>query len=281
MNEKTSLYNIGIRNMKNKKYSLVLGGGAARGLAHIGVIKRIDELGNTPACIVGTSMGALVWAFYACGYTSDEIAQVASDVSLIKLLDIDLKKWGIKWKKLMKYFDKFFWDKTFADTVIPLKIIATNIDTWEKTVFTEWKILDAIRASISIPWVFAPYVYKWSHYIDGGVTANLAIEDALPWLPVIAVSVQIQEFLDSTGGMSSLFTEGFFSTTYQVLRKTIQLMMLQNEEQSRACNTQALVIQVGRDDIEYYNFNRVDELIDEWYRLSENIEHYLQNYESK
>ena len=46
--------------MKNKKYSLVLGGGAARGLAHIGVIKRIDELGNTPACIVGTSMGALV-----------------------------------------------------------------------------------------------------------------------------------------------------------------------------------------------------------------------------
>ena len=95
------------------------------------------------------------------------------------------------------------------------------------------------------------------------MTANLAIEDALPWLPVIAVSVQIQEFLDSTGGMSSLFTEGFFSTTYQVLRKTIQLMMLQNEEQSRACNTQALVIQVGRDDIEYYNFNRVDELIDE------------------
>ena len=78
--------------MKNKKYSLVLGGGAARGLAHIGVIRRLEEIDSAPACIVGTSMGALIGAFYACGYTSDEIAQVASDVSLIKLLDIDLKK---------------------------------------------------------------------------------------------------------------------------------------------------------------------------------------------
>ena len=61
MNGKSSVYNIGItKNMKNKKYSLILGGGAARGLAHIGVIKRIEELGTAPTCIVGTSMGALI-----------------------------------------------------------------------------------------------------------------------------------------------------------------------------------------------------------------------------
>lgn len=264
--------------MSQKSFSLILGGGAARGLAHIGVIRRLEELEQAPALIVWTSMGALVGAFYACGYTSEEISQVATDVSLIKLVDIDFKKWGVKWKKLVKYFEKFFWDTKFSDTKIPLKIIATNIDTGEKTVFSEWKILDAIRASISIPGVFAPYVHDGSHYVDGWVTANLAIEEALVDIPVIAVSVQIHEFHSASEGISPLFSDGFFSTTYQVLRKTIQLMMLKNEQSSEKQRPDAHILHLGRDDIEYYNFNRATELIDEWYQLSENIASYLKNY---
>jgi NTE family protein len=78
--------------MTQKPFSLILGGGAARGLAHIGVIRRLEELQITPSLIVGTSMGALIGAFYVCGYTSQDIEKIASDISLVKLLDIDLKK---------------------------------------------------------------------------------------------------------------------------------------------------------------------------------------------
>jgi len=92
MNELNSSSSIGKENNMTKKFSLILGGGAARGFAHIGLIRRLEALRVTPSLIVGTSMGALIGVFYACGYTSQDIEKIASDVSLVKLLDIDLKK---------------------------------------------------------------------------------------------------------------------------------------------------------------------------------------------
>ena len=80
----------------NGNFSLALGGGGARGLSHIGVIRRLEEMGRTPSCIAGTSMGAIVGALYALGKNSHEMEGVIKDVRMAKLIDADFKKGLLK-----------------------------------------------------------------------------------------------------------------------------------------------------------------------------------------
>lgn len=268
-------------NMSLESFSLILGGGAARGLAHIGLIKRLEELDVSPSLIVWTSMGALIGALSASGYKSSEIQSIAEDARLIDLIDIDVKKGGIKGKRIVKFLEKYLSDTTFSELNIPLKIVATNIDTGEKVVFTEGRIVDAVRASISIPWLFAPAVHAGSHLVDGGVISNLPIEEAIPWVPAIAMSVQMWEMFRDEDRAGELFLKGFFTQGYHILRRTIQLMMIENEKRSYLSHPEVLLLSLARDDIEYYDFQKVDELVDEWYKAGEPISEYLKNYGKK
>lgn len=265
-------------NMDSKSFSLILGGGAARGFAHIWVIKHIEELGIVPWLIVGTSMGALIGAFYACGYTSHQISQIASKVSLIKLLDFDIKKGWIKWDKIIHFLEKHIADREFSQLQIPLKIIATNIDTGEKVVFSEWRVIDAIRASISIPWIFTPVISNGAHLVDGGIVANLPIEEAITGFPIVAMSVQKWEMFRDNDKISDLFGKWFFTYGYHILLKAIQLMMIKNEEFSHKTHPDALFLSLMCDDIEYYDFHRMSDLIDEWYNASSSIKSYIDSF---
>lgn len=257
-------------------FSLILGGGSARGLAHIGVIRRLEELDTQPSLIVGTSIGALIGAMYACGHTSHEMGKIAKNIKLLSLIDPDILKWGIKGKKIVELLKEYFWKKTFGDTSIPLRIVATNIDTGEKVVFSEWKIIDAIRASISIPWVFVPYAHAGMHLVDGGITANLPIEEAQKDSKVIAISVQMS--LDrhrKNEGKRVFFIQKPFVSTYLVLRKAVSIMITQNEKVSVASRPDALFLKLGRNDIDYYDFKKVEELVEEGYKMSKPITSYL------
>lgn len=257
-------------------FSLVLGGGSARGIAHIGVIQKLEELDIQPSHIVGTSIGAIVGAFYACGYTSTEMQQVIKDTNFLSLIDPDIINGGIKGNKITEYFKKYFGNKTFADTDIPLKIIAANIDTWEKVVFEEGKIVDALRASISIPGVFVPFRYHGASLVDGGIVANLPIEFAPKDKKAIAVSVQMSLTKSSKKESKSLFGDKTpFFHTYILLRKAVGIIIAQNELASIASRKDVLVLKPGRDDIEYYDFKKADELIEAWYLASEGIGNYL------
>lgn len=265
--------------MSQKCFSLILGGGAARGIAHIWVIRNLENSSYTPSLIVWTSIGAIIGAFYACGYTSNQMEKIIHEVNFLKLIDIDLRNWGIKWKKIMQFLEKHLGMTTFAETKIPLKLIATNIDTGEKIVFQEWLIVDAIRASISIPGIFSPFLYKNMRLVDWGISANLAIEEAPLEYPVVAVSVQVPEIIQKKHFLSPLFENGFFSNTYINLRKTIQIMMINNERNSVAKNPNILFLKIDKSDIDYYNFNKITELIEEWIQVSKNIPAYLRSYE--
>lgn len=257
-------------------FSLILGGGSARGIAHIGVIKRFEELNIQPSHIVGTSIGAIVGAFYACGYTSTEMQQVIKDTNFLSLIDPDIINGGIKGDKIVALMKKYFGEKTFAETNIPLKIIATNIDTGEKFIFEEGKIIDALRASISIPGVFAPFRYKGMSLVDGGLVANLPIEFAPKDEKIIAVSVQMS--VKKSGEKESKWLsldKTPFVRTYIVLRKAVGIMITQNELASIASRKDVLVLKPGRDDVEYYDFKKADELIEAGYLASGWVEKYL------
>lgn len=251
--------------MIQKDFSLALGGGAARGLAHIGVIQRLEELGQTPRAISGTSIGAVIGAFYAAGYTSTEMRQIALETKILKLVDLDLKNGLLKGTKIMKYLEKYLGEKTFEELNIPLTIIATDIDTGEKVIFREGRVIDAIRGSIGIPGLFRPFRYHGMHLVDGGIMENLPVSVLDPKLPVIAVSVQMDIVKRTRKKKRSfIFPDGnVIGNSYAILRKMVGIMMLGNEANSLQSRNDVHLIRPMREDIDFYDFRQMEAMIDE------------------
>lgn len=158
---------------KKKKIGLALGSGAARGLAHIGVLEVLEEEGIPVNLIAGTSAGAAVGALYARGSDAHQIGALALEVGwkrLAPLTDLTLPKTGfIQGRRLKEFMKRTMGDVDFADLKIPLACVATDIMTGEEVVINEGSVLEAVRASISIPVIFT--VVKWRNrsLVDGGL----------------------------------------------------------------------------------------------------------------
>ncbi len=127
--------------------------------------------------IAGTSMGAVIGAFLAIEKTSDEMQKIAQEISYLQMIDFDLKNGFIKGEKIVNFLEKYFGNTQIQDLKIPLKIIATDLETGEKKVFMNGKIVDAVRASISLPGIFRPHEIDGKLFIDGGVVSNLPLEE--------------------------------------------------------------------------------------------------------
>lgn len=192
---------------------LVLGGGGARGAAHIGVLKVLERERVPIDCIVGTSMGAVVGGLYASGYTADEIEAVLNRIDWAEVLhdkpprnersmrrkEDDLRLLGgvevglsdgkiafpqglIQGQKLEMLLRRLLlptWQvHDFDQLPIPFRAIATDIVSGEKVVFAQGDLPLAIRASMSVPGVFAPVRYQGRLLVDGGVVDNVPIDEA-------------------------------------------------------------------------------------------------------
>ena len=163
------------RELGNVLVGLALGTGAARGLAHIGVIRVLEREGIAVDLVAGSSMGSLIAAAWAVGKSADEMEQIALKIkgkrAFLKLLDPVFPGSGIiRGLRVQNFLRTIVDDLTFADTLIPLKIVASNLNTMEEVVFEQGKLVDAIRASISIPGVFRPVGSNGCTLIDGGIT---------------------------------------------------------------------------------------------------------------
>ncbi len=157
------------------KIGLVLGSGAARGLAHIGIIKALKEKNIPVDMIAGSSMGALVGACYA---REGEIANLEEIIlkidwkQLTRLADPNLAllfKGLIHGKKVKELLRTLIGDIEFKDLKIPLAVVATDVNTGEEIVIKEGSVIEAVRASISIPAIFMPVKFKGRFLIDGGI----------------------------------------------------------------------------------------------------------------
>ncbi|HUJ09894.1 MAG TPA: patatin-like phospholipase family protein [Verrucomicrobiae bacterium] len=163
------------RELGNVLVGLALGTGAARGLAHIGVIRVLEREGIAVDLVAGSSMGSLIAAAWAVGKTADEMEQIALRIkgkrAILKLLDPMFPGSGIiRGLRVLNFLHTIVDDLTFSDTIMPLKIVASNLHTMEEVVFEQGKLIDAIRASISIPGVFRPVGSNGQTLIDGGIT---------------------------------------------------------------------------------------------------------------
>ena len=171
--------------MTTPRLGLVLGGGGARGLAHFGVLRVLHREKIPIACIAGTSMGGLVGALFAAGVPAErveeEVLRLSRVTEQIRLVDVDLSAAGlsIRGRRIYNFMaDLLGEDLTFADLPLPLAMVAVDIRTGREVILQGGLVIDAVRATISVPGVFMPVDLGDYRLVDGGVLDNVPVDVA-------------------------------------------------------------------------------------------------------
>ncbi len=163
-------------NQKMKKLGLALSGGGAKGFAHLGVFKMLEECALMPDIIAGTSVGALMGALFADGYRADELQELFTGREFSEFAQLQIPKSGLFDSKRFRYFLKrHLRAKNIEDLQIPMVIMATDLDNGVSHAFRQGPIVEAVTASCSIPIIFSPVVIGGVHYVDGGLFHNFPV----------------------------------------------------------------------------------------------------------
>jgi NTE family protein len=163
---------------KPYKVGLALSGGGARGFAHLGALKFLNEFGIKPEIISGTSAGSIMGALYADGYSPEEILDMFEGKEFSEFAQLQLPKAGIfDSSRFHKFLKKHFRSKRIEDLSIPLVIVATDLDNGKSVEFSSGSIADAVTASCTIPILFSPLEIGGVHYVDGGVFKNFPVSN--------------------------------------------------------------------------------------------------------
>ncbi|WP_133649209.1 patatin-like phospholipase family protein [Paraburkholderia flava] len=162
------------------RIGLVLGGGAARGWAHIGAIRALHDAGIKPDVVCGTSIGALVGAVYANGDLDwlEEWVSRLTWQTVVRLLDLRLSGGLLGGKKVIQVFADRFNGCAIADLRMPFAAVATELDTGRETWLQDGSVVDAVRASIAIPGIFTPVWHDGVWLVDGGLSNPVPVSVA-------------------------------------------------------------------------------------------------------
>lgn len=159
------------------KIGLTLSGGGIRGVAHIGVIKALEEIGLKFSIISGTSAGAIVGALYAHGYSPDEIFDLITRTKFFRSMRPAWTWTGLlSLQGLHDILVKHIPANDFAMLKIPLHVAATEIREGQTHYFSEGELIPAILSSCCVPAVFDPYPFNGNIYVDGGILNNLPVQ---------------------------------------------------------------------------------------------------------
>lgn len=174
------------------KVGLALGGGAAKGFAHIGVIKILQANGIAVDVVAGTSAGSVVGALYAGGMDAFELQRKAVALDESSIRDVSLFGGGlIKGQKLQDYVNTQIDGRALQSLGKPFAAVATRLDTGARTVFVRGNTGQAVRASSSVPGVFEPATIAGVRYVDGGVTSPVPVDAARGLGADVVIAVDI------------------------------------------------------------------------------------------
>ncbi|HTH67044.1 MAG TPA: patatin-like phospholipase family protein [Rhodanobacter sp.] len=192
------------------KIGLALGGGAAKGFAHIGVIKMLEASGIHPDVVAGTSAGSVVGALYASGMDAFALQETAFGLDEAKIRDVRLFSGGlVQGQALQDYVNRLVHNQSIEKLKIPFAAVATELETGKRTVFVRGNTGQAVRASSSIPGVFEPTEIRGRHYVDGGVVAPIPVDAArqLGADFVIAVDISARPDGSNPQGMMNIVSQ--------------------------------------------------------------------------
>lgn len=277
--------------MKKKEVALVLSGGGARGIAHIGVIEELLDQGFAITSIAGTSMGSLVGAVYAMGKMEEfkEWLLTLDKMKVFKLVDFTFSSQGlIKGDKVFSEMKKFIEDTKIEELKIPYAAVATDLIKREEVTFTEGSVYEAIRASIAIPTLFTPVKKEKSLLVDGGVLNNIPINHVRRNNGDILIAVNVNaniplekppESKKISDEKSSLykkkiaefqeFLHGIFTSEkeeklgyFDLIDRTIGLMIYHNAQTAIERYSPDMLITISREACSTYDFYKAGELIE-------------------
>lgn len=178
--------------MPQPRIGIALGGGAAKGFAHIGVIKMLEANGFRPVVVAGTSAGSVVGVLYASGHNAFELQKIASDLQQAEIRDLNPFSGGmLKGQKLQDYINQQIKQRPIESLKRPFAAVATQLETGKRTVFTRGNAGQAVRASSSIPGVFAPVSIGEFYYVDGGIVSPVPVDAARELGADIVIAVDI------------------------------------------------------------------------------------------
>jgi NTE family protein len=172
--------------------SVALGGGGARGYAHIGVLRRLEAEGYLIRAVSGVSAGGIVAVAYAAGYTPDEIEATFTKLDQSKLFARSSNEGPglLGLSGAARLFEELFGDRTFSDLRIPCAVVAVDLNECQEVVLSKSRVVDALLATIAVPGVFPPREYGETQLVDGAVLNPVPVSIArslAPGLPVVAV----------------------------------------------------------------------------------------------
>ncbi|MBB5203561.1 NTE family protein [Inhella inkyongensis] len=180
------------RVLKPPRVALALGGGAARGFAHIGVIQVLEEAGIRPDLVVGTSAGSLVAALYASGKSGTEMAQLAETMDEGAITDWSFPLKGlIKGEALARYVRQQTGGRPIEQMKLPLGIVATQLADGQGVLFRSGDLGQAVRASSAVPAVFQPVDIAGRLYVDGGLVAPVPVRYARQMGAEVVIAIDI------------------------------------------------------------------------------------------
>lgn len=274
----------GYSQKSRPKIGLTLSGGAAKGLAHIGILKAIDSAGLKIDYITGTSMGSVIGGLYAAGYSADTIEKMAHQIdwdqlltnqSSLKSIVIEEKdeygRYAIElpwergafrlpsgvlesqelWLKLSELFAPVAKEKDFTRFNIPFKCIGTDVATGEAVVMDSGEIVSAIRASMAIPSIFSAIEYQGKKLVDGGIVRNFPVRDVKDMGADIVIGSNVA---------SGLFPANKTLNAFQIL---FQVAFFREAEDRKnevpLCN---IYVPINLEDYNMGSFNQADEIID-------------------
>lgn len=212
---------------KPVKVALVLGAGAAKGFAHVGVLKVLEANSVPVHMVVGTSVGSLVGSLYAYGYPAYDLQKIAMGLERGELVDLTVPDNGfVKGELLEAYVNRMIRGTTMENLRIPFYVIATDIGSGEEVVFGRGNTGRAVRASCSIPGIFQPVRIGDRTYVDGGVVSPVAVDVARRMGADAVIAVDI------SGGVSDATPDTTLDTIFQSIN--IMYSKIAESQRSRA-----------------------------------------------
>ncbi len=212
------------------KVGLALGGGAARGFAHVGVIQVLEEAGIRPVVVTGTSAGSLVAALYASGKTGNQLQQIAETMEEAVFADWTLPLFSrgmLRGDALARYVHQQVGGRNIEDAVLPLGILATDLNSGQGVLFQRGDIATAVRASSAVPGLFQPVPIAGREYVDGGLVAPVPVRQARQMGAdyVIAVDISSQPEGNLAGDVFQILMQ-----TFAIMGKSINALELRDAD---------------------------------------------------
>lgn len=212
------------------RIGLALGGGAARGFAHVGVIQVLEEAGIRPAMVAGTSAGSLVAAFYASGKSGKQLQHVAETMEEATMADWTLPLFNrgmLRGDALARYVNGQVGSRLIEDFPLPLGIVATDLNSGQSMLFQRGDTGTAVRASSAVPAVFQPVRISGRDYVDGGLVSPVPVRAARQMGAELIIAVDISSPPDGNlaGGTLDVLLQ-----TFSIMSKSINYFELREAD---------------------------------------------------